>query len=159
MTTKTLIALIGLFATFCGAFAQPRIDEDLAVVAFRALRTNVSTNEIVQALGKGLWNTNKTAVAIAIAKPKASLIYVFLRQTSGKYLAVDVSDLEGANFGHLGIAGRAGYDRFETIPIQWLHRDDGLFEIMMRTRAWKGRQRYSTSGALVIKPDGTLLWQ
>jgi hypothetical protein len=84
---------------------------------------------------------------------------VFLRQTHGDYLAVDVSGMEGANFGYLGTTPRSGYDRFETTPLKWLHRDDGLFEIQMRTRAWRSGQRYTASGTLVIKPDGTCISQ
>ena len=158
MKRTILITLIGLFATVYVALAQPRIDDGLVVAARRALPQVISTNEIVRALGTGLWNSNKTAVAVAIARPKASLLFVFLRQTSGQYLAVDVSGMEGCNFGHLGTA-RAGYDRFETTPVQWWHRDDGLFEVQMRTRAWNQGQRYATSQTLVIKPDGTCLWQ
>jgi hypothetical protein len=44
-------------------------------------------------------------------------------------------------------------------PVEWLRRDDGLFQLVMRTRAWKAGQRFSVSEALVIKPDGTVLWR
>jgi hypothetical protein len=160
MTRKILISLIGLFATLCVALAEPRIDDGLVVAARKALPQNISTNEIIRALRTGLWNSNKTAVAIIIARPKASVLFVFLRQPDGKYLAVDVSGMEGCNFGYLGTS-REGYDRFETTPVEWLHREDGLFQVRMRTRAWKGRQRYTASGGgtCVIKPDGTTLWQ
>jgi hypothetical protein len=100
-----------------------------------------------------------TAVAISIARPKASLIFVFRRQNGGKHLAVDVSGTEGVNFANFGDARRAGYDRFETTPIKWLDRDDGLFQIVMRTRAWKSNGRYTVSEPLVIRADGTPLWR
>ncbi len=160
MTRAILITLIGLFAMVYMALAQPRVDDGLLAAARKALPQDISTNEMVRALGAGVWNSNKTAVAIAIARPKATLLFVFLRQTSGQYLAVDVSGMESCNFGYLGTA-RTGYDRFETVPVQWLPRDDGLFQVRMRTRAWKGGQRYTASGGgtLVIKPDGTTLWQ
>jgi hypothetical protein len=159
MTSAILISLIGLFTTVCVALARPPVDDGLLIAARKALPQNISTNEIVRALGTGLWNSNRTAVAIAIAKPKASVLFVFLRQPGAKYLAVDVSGMEGANFGYLGTAGRAGYDRFETTPLKWLHRDDALFQVQMRTRAWKLGQRYTAAGTLIIKPDGTCLWQ
>ena len=70
---------------------------------------------------------------------------------------IDVSGMEGANLGLIGPDRR--YDRVETTPLKWLHRDDGLFQIQMRTRAWKSGQRYTAAGTLVIKPDGTCVWQ
>ncbi len=156
MKRQILITVMLLFSTACIALAQPGIDDKLIGSARRAL-PQVSTNEILRALGHGLWNSNKTAVAIAIAKPKASVLFVFLRQTHGAYLAVDVSGMEGANIGVLGPDRH--YDRRETTPVKWCHRDDGLFEIQMRTRAWSSGLRYTMSGTLVIKPDGTCLWR
>jgi hypothetical protein len=110
-------------------------------------------------LGTGLWNSNRTAIAIGIPKPKASLVFVFLRQTGGKYLAADCSGVEGGNFGKLGIAGRAAYGRFETTPVEWLHRDDGMFQVVMRTRAWKSGKRYTVTEPLVVTADGTPLYR
>lgn len=160
MARSILINLCGLFSTVCVALAQPHVDDGLVIAARKALPQDISTNEIARALSTGLWNTNRTAVAIAIPKPKASVLFVFLRQPGGKYLAVDVSGMESCNFGYLGTR-REGYDRFETTPVEWLRREDGLFQVRMRTRAWKGRQRYTASGGgtCVIKPDGTTLWQ
>jgi hypothetical protein len=140
--------------------SQPKgtanIADRLIASAHRAL-PQVSTNEIARALDHGVWNSNQTAVAIAIAKPKASLLCVFLRQTGGDYLAADVSDIEGKNIGVIGPDRH--YDRRETTPVKWWHRDDGLFEIQMRTQAWSSGRRYTMSGRVVIKPDGTCLWQ
>ena len=131
----------------------------MLVAAGKVLRNPVTTNEIVRALETGLWNSNKTAIAIAVTRPKASLIFVFLRQRGGTYMAVDISGEEGANFGRLGNAGRVGYDRFQTTPIEWQHRDDGMFEVVIRTRAWKSGRRYTVSEPLIIRADGTPLWR
>jgi hypothetical protein len=130
----------------------------LLAAARKALPQDISTNEVVRALGTGLWNSNRTAIAIGIPKPKASLVFVFLRQTGGKYLAVDCSGVEGGNFGRLG-AGRAAYDRFETTPAEWLHRGDGMLQVVMRTRAWKSGKRYTVTEALVVTADGTPLYR
>jgi len=159
-TLRTLIGLLGLLATALVALAQPRIDDALIVAARKALPQDLSTHDIVRVLRGGLWTTNGTALAIALARPKASVLFVFLRQAAGQYLAVDVSGMEGCNFGFLGTR-REDYDRFETTPVEWLRRDDGLFQVRMRTRAWKGGQRYTASGGgtCVIRPDGTTIWQ
>lgn len=137
--------------------AEPHIDEALIVAALKALPRETSSNKVVQVLQTGLWNTNRTAVAVSFVKPKASVIVVFLRQPNGAYLATDASGVEDGNFGKLGIGGRAGYERFETVPVQWLRRDDQLFQVVMRTRAWKNGKRYTVSEPLIIKPDGTVL--
>lgn len=141
-------------------FAQVLVDSALFTNAQKALPVGVSTNEIAKALNAGLWNTNRTAVAISINRsPKPSLIFVFLKQADGRYIAGNVSGVETGNFGVLGSSGRSGYDRFETTPMEWLHREDGLFQITMRTRAWKSGQRYTVSEKLVIRKDGTPLYR
>jgi len=159
MTRAILIALVGWIATAGLVMAQPRIEVSLVVSARKALPQNISSNEILHALATGLWNSNRSAIAIGIPKPKASLVFVFLRQTDDNYLATDVSAVDGGNFGKLGTAGQAAYDRFETTPIEWLHRDDGLFQVVMRTRAWKSGKRYTVSEPLVIRADGTPLYR
>jgi len=156
MKCQRLFTVFVLFMAGWVALAQPAIEGKLMASAGRAL-PQFSTNEIGRAIGDGLWNSNRTAVAIAIPKPKASLLFVFFQQTHGDYLAVDVSGMEGANIGYLGPDRH--YDRVETTPLKWLHRDDGLFQIQMRTRAWSSGRWYTASGTLVIKPDGTRLWQ
>jgi len=70
-----------------------------------------------------------------------------------------VSGVEGGNLGVLGTGGRAAYERFETTPIEWLHRDDGRYMVVMRTRAWKGGRRYTVSENLLIAADGTPLYR
>jgi hypothetical protein len=156
MKRQILTTVILLFSTGWIALAQPGIEDSLIASARRAL-PQVSTNETLRALGHGLWNSNKTAVAIAFAKPKGSVLFVFLRQTNGDYLAVDVSDMEGKNIGVLGPDRH--YDRRETTPVKWWHREDGLFELQMRTRAWSSGLRYTMNGRVFIKPEGTCLWQ
>ena len=156
MKGQHLIAVFVLFMAGWLAIAQPAVEVKLMASAQRAL-PQISTNDIARAIGHGLWNSNRTAVAIAIPKPKASLLFVFLRQHHGDYLAVDVSGMEGANVGRLGPDRH--YDCVETAPLTWLHRSDGLFQIQMWTRAWSSGRRYTSSGTLAIKPDGTCLWQ
>ncbi len=157
LTIVTILLLASL--TVGASAADSHLDDALLLAARKALSKEVSTNDIGSALKSGLWNTNRTAIAVSFPRPKASVIFVFLRQTDGSYLAADASGVEGGNFGKLGIAGRAGYDRFETTPIRWLHREDGWFQVVMRTRAWKAGQRYTVSEPLLIKPDGTVLYR
>jgi hypothetical protein len=159
MPRVSLIILFALFAVATLFAGESRADDALFIAARKSLPQDITTNEMVRTLQAGLWNSNLTAVAISFPKPKASVIFIFLRQTNGTYLAVDASDVEGGNFGKLGIAGREDYDRFETTPIKWLYREDGWFQVVMRTRAWKAGKRYTVSEPLLIKPDGTVLWR
>lgn len=149
-----------LIFTCIASFAQSQAGSALVASARNALPPDLSTNAITKALDGGLWNSNRTALAISINRfPKPSVIYVFLRQTNGLFLASDVSGVEGGNFGVLGISGRNGYDRFETTPVEWLHRDDGRFQVVMRTRAWKAGRRYTVSEKLLIAANGTPLYR
>jgi hypothetical protein len=138
---------------------QFRPDDMLLSAARKALPREITMDEIIDGIQEGLWNSDRTAIAVSFSRPKASLIYVFIRQTEGAYIAAGVSAVEAGNFFKLGINGRSGYDRFETRPAQLLHRDNGLFQAEFRTRAWKGGQRYTVSEMLLIKPDGTVLWR
>ena len=114
--------------------------------------------EIARAIRQALWNTNRTAVAVSIAQPTASRLFVFIRQRGGSFQTVDISGVESGNFGKLG-RSRAEYTRFETVPVTWLPRDDGYLQVVVRTRAWRGRQRYTVSEPLVIRSDGTPVWR
>ncbi len=138
--------------------ADSRVDDALFLAARKALPQDISTNETARVLQAGLWNSNRTAVAVSFPKPKASVIFVFLRQTNGTYLAVDASGVEGGNFGKLG-RGRTDYDHFETTPVEWSYREDRWFQVVMRTRVWRAGQRYTVSEQLLIEPDGTVLYR
>ena len=129
------ITVIGMLTFACVALAQPRPDATLLAAARIALPRSISTSEISRALDLGLWNSNRTALAICFTNSKASTVFVFVKQKSGKYLAVDAS-IEGLGIGAIGIAGRSAYERLELTPVQWLHRDDGTFMVLMRRRKW-----------------------
>jgi hypothetical protein len=153
------VTLILLLAFVAGASAaESRIDPMLLATAQRAMSKGTGTNELVRALEAGLWNSNRTAVAISLKKPEASLVFVFLRQTNGTCLAADASGVEGANFGKFG-RPRTDYERFETTPTEWLPRKDGLFQVRMRTRAWRVGKRYTVWEDLVIRRDGYVIYR
>ena len=96
-----------------------------------------ATNQPIEVLRTGLWNSTRTALAVSIPQqyPKASVIFVFLRKRDGTYQTADVSKVEAGNFGKLGLLPRTAYEHFKTTPVEWLHRDDGLFQVRIRTTA------------------------
>jgi hypothetical protein len=137
MMFRAVLILFSLIAA--SATNVAKIDEALLATAQKVMPREILTNQLVKVLNAGLWNSNQTAIAISIYQPKASVVFVFLRQANGTYLAADASKVEEGNFGKLGRRPRTDYDRFETTPTEWLHRKDGLFQVLMRTRAWERR--------------------
>ena len=105
-----------------------------------------------------LWNADRTAAVTAIPGESGTLVTAFLKQQDGTFLEIDVSGVEGGNFGKLG-RPQAEYDRFETKPIEWLPRQDDLLQVKIQTQAWRAGQRYTVSEPLVLRRDGTVLWR
>lgn len=161
MNRLCFACLVLICLTLGSAGAEPRPEDTLLSAARQVLPRDLSTNALVRALPNGVWNSNRTALAISLPRPapQATVLLVFLRQTNGSFLATDASGVEGGNFGKLGTAGRRGYERFETTPMRWLPREDGFFQVLVRTRAWQKGKRYTVAEPLVIRPDGTVLYR
>jgi hypothetical protein len=159
MKSVVPLILFTMFVTAGAMAAEARVTETLLASARNVVPQDITTNELLRVLQAGLWNSNRTAVAVSFPRQNASVIFVFLQQTNGTYLAVNASGVEGGNLGVLGSRGRKDYDRFETTPVKWLYRDDGRFQVVMRTRAWRSGRRYTVSEPLLISPNGTVLWR
>jgi hypothetical protein len=159
MKSVVPLILFTMFVTAGAMAAEARVTETLLASARNVVPQDITTNELLRVLQAGLWNSNRTAVAVSFPRQNASVIFVFLQQTNGTYLAVNASGVEGGNLGVLGSRGRKDYDRFETTPVEWRHRDDGRFQVVMRTRAWRSGRRYTVSEPLLISPNGTVLWR
>jgi hypothetical protein len=124
-----------------------------------ATRFHLTPAEIQTAAQKAVWNEHRNAAAIALPRAQGVLAIVLLQQPGGDFLAVDVSPVEAANLGKLGLKGRRIYERVETTPLEWLPRKDGSFQIVFRTRAWSGGQRYTVTEPLIIASDGRVFWR
>ena len=161
MKSVVPLILFSIFVTASALAAEPRVPETLLASARNAFPQDITTNGMLRVLQAGLWNSNRTAFAVSFPRPrpKASVIFVFLQQTNDTYLAVDASGVEGGNLGVLGSRGRKDYERFETTPVKWLHRDDGRFQVVMRTRAWRAGKHYTVSENLLVSQGGTVLWR
>ena len=155
---KMISPLLGTLMLACVVFAQSPPDVSLLAVARTALPLSISTDEIRKAIDTGLWNSSRTAAAICFNKAKIPTAWVFIKQSSGRFLAVDVSK-DGLALGRIGLSPRSAYERLELTPVKWVDRDDGVLYIFVRTRAWKGGQRYTVSKPLLILQDGTILQQ
>ena len=102
-----------------------------------------------------LWSTDRSAAIAATPGQSATHVTAYLRQQDGSFLLVDLSNVESGNFGKLG-RPRSDYDRVETVPVEWIARQDGLLQVKSRTQAWRLGQRHTVWDALVIRPDGTV---
>ena len=105
-----------------------------------------------------LWNSDKSAAVASTSEASGTRVTAYLQQQDGTFLTVDLSAVESGNFGKLG-RRLADYDRFETRPIAWLPRQDGLFQVEIQTQAWLAGQRYTVSEPLIIRPDGSVIWR
>lgn len=111
---------------FTMSFAEQKPLDSALISAVRKLDLKdkgINAGQMIAALENGVWNPNRTAVAASVDNPDGTVIFVFLKQTGGTYLSVDVSQVEGANFGALGLRPRTDYERFETKPIEWRNAD------------------------------------
>ena len=124
-----------------------------------ALRTaKISREELSHASHVARWKSDKSAAVVAFHRRHGSLVLVLLRQPDGKFRVVDVSRVEDGNFSKLGFP-RSRAERFETSPVEWLPRDDGLLQVVVRTRAWQSGKQNTASEPLIIRPDETPLWR
>jgi hypothetical protein len=160
MSCVTLSILFALIVGIHSVAGESHPDDSLLAAAQKAMLGKIAANQSIRALDVGLWNSDRTAVAVSVPQqhPKDSVVFVFLRRPDGTYLATDVSSVETGNFGKLG-PPRTDCERFETTPVEWLHRDDGLFQVRIRTRAWRAGQRYTVYEPLIIRPDGAVLYR
>lgn len=140
------------------ASAQGAIDGALLSAARGAVPAEFSDSDLEDMLEAGLQNPDGTALAVVIPRAEASLVLVFLWRSDGNVQAVDASRVESANFGYFG-RPRTDYERYETQPIEWRQRDDGRFQVVIQTRAWRMDQRHTAAEALLIDADGTVLYR
>jgi hypothetical protein len=124
-----------------------------------ASKFHLTAGEIQIAAQTAVWNEPRNAAAITLPRQKGVLALVLLKQPGGDYLTVDVSQVEAANLGKLGLKGRRVYERIETTPLEWLSREDGHLQITFRTRAWSGGQRYTVTEPLLLTVNGKVSWR
>jgi len=116
-----------------------------------------------EALDEGLKgivrHPNGIDLAAGFKGDKGSFVVVFLRQASGSYLAVDVSQVEQRNIGVIG-PFRA-YRDVHTVPTEWLpDRANGAVQLWLQTRAWDMTgQRYLSREPLIISREGNPWWR
>lgn len=106
-----------------------------------------------------LWNGDRSAAVATSRDGERTRVIAYVKQADGTFLEIDLSQVEGRNLGSLGLRSAADYDRIETTAVEWLPRENGLLQVVVRTRAWHSGQRFTVLKPVVFRTDGVVLWQ
>jgi hypothetical protein len=124
----------------------------------------VSMAGLEAALTTALWHEASRSAAVAVPAEGRTFVAAFVNVGSGRYVAVDISDIEGRNIG--GIGPHREYVRRESAPVEWLawSPEPGTpatrLDLHVRTRVWDASgRRYTGTDALRFAADGTPLWR
>ena len=131
----------------------------MAALSYSAVAELADADLVAEAKEAGLWSHDKSFGAVSIAGISGTRVYVLLLQPSGEYVEIDVSRIEDGLFIKLGLAERAKYEKYETTPIEWHALEGGNMQLTVRLRAWRDGQRYTVTGPVVVRSDGSLIWQ
>ncbi len=110
--------------------------DELLSVSSRIVGDEVTDAELSNAIAAGLWNDQRTALAIAIPGPNRTLLIALVQQASGDFIAADISRIEGALFRTIGLADRTSYERYRTTPDHWRKAGDHGHLLVVRLEAW-----------------------
>lgn len=94
---------------------------------------------------KELWSEGKEAVAVCeMGEPNSC--YVVIGATK-----VDISQVENANIGKLGLRPKSAYDKVISFPSLWVKVRKPAYMVQVTTQAWFEGRRYTVSGPAYIK--------
>lgn len=129
----------------------------LIVILFSTFAA-VQTAGAQESSPNALCNFDKTACVSSVRGKAFTNLTASLKQADGSFVHVDISPAESGNFAKLG-SRRSQYNRFETKPVRWLTRQDGLLQVEIQTAAWRKGKRHVISELLVMRKDGKVLWR
>lgn len=94
-----------------------------------------------------LWSNNKEALAVCV-NGTINKCDIVIGSTQ-----VDVSKVEAANLGKLGLRPRKAYSKIINFPTKWLQAGNNEYLVNITTQAWFEGQRYTVTEPVYIK-DG-----
>jgi hypothetical protein len=131
---------------------------DAALSALVPMPTELARASIDEGLAHAVWNDKRTAVAVAVAHPRANFVAAFLQREVGDFVGVDISEVEGRIIGAIGPFRT--YVRRATVPTSWEEWGPGERVLRVSTTVWDtAGQRYRGGEALMFSPDGIPLWR
>jgi hypothetical protein len=119
----------------------------------------VTDQSLRRGVEEALSSSDRKAVAVAVQNRVHSFLVAFVRTASGQFVSADISRVEDGNFGKLGTDAHQ-FRRFETKPVRWILRDDGLYQVTIQTAAWRSdNKRMVAAEPLIINRDGLPLFR
>jgi hypothetical protein len=92
-----------------------------------------------------LWSNNKKALAVCM-NGGSNECYVAIGTTK-----IDITRVERANLGKLGIRPLKAYSKIVNFPSKWLQASNNEYMINITTQAWFEGQRYTVTEPVYIK--------
>jgi len=92
-----------------------------------------------------LWNAENSAVAFCVVEQE-SQCFIVAEET-----AINVSQVENANIGKLGITPKEKYEKVITFPTKWLQSNKNEYLVLFTTQAWLSGQRYTVKEPVFVK--------
>ena len=131
----------------------------LAITSAAHAADDSNINLVAEARASGLWTNDGTAAAVSIPMDNRTGVYVLLEREDGEYTIADISRIEDGLFTKLGLAKPVDYDRYETLPVEWIALEGGDLLLKVRLQAWRDGRRYTVSGPVIIRSDESVHWQ
>jgi len=154
---KIVLTIIIFFLISINTFSEQRENGLLSVVS-EALKNDKRIYDFNELISNGEWNADKTAIVIHIPDGLSSLLYVFLRQDDGTFIAVDLSYRVNNEMNYKLGRRRNYYDKYVQTPVVCNRQDGYAVGVGIRTQAWKNGQRYTVeSKPTRIKKNGERL--
>ena len=92
-----------------------------------------------------LWSNNKEAQAVCM-NGDSNKCYVAIGKSK-----IDITKVEGANLGKLGIRPRNAYSKIINFPSKWLQASNNEYMVNITTQAWFEGQRYTITELVYIR--------
>lgn len=159
MLLRLVITAITLSIASTAGHASDVSTEKLKLAVLGVVGSDYEAETVDAAVANGLWDESRQALAMAIPGEDHTGIFALMKQQSGEFAAVDVSIIEKGLFRKLGLADRSSYERYETVPVEWIPMANERQMLIVRLRAWKEGQRYTVTGPVVIEASGQVIWQ
>ncbi len=135
---KPLLILIAVF------FSSSAISSEPHTIQF-IMKHDALKGLDVKNLSEVLWNKEKTALAFCTKEIPTKCYVVDSAQV------VDVTALELANIGKLGLYSRQDYEKIISLPHKWLRTESDFYLVSFKTQAWRNGQRYTVKEPTLVK--------
>ncbi|WP_448549353.1 hypothetical protein [Thalassotalea fusca] len=135
---KPLLIIVALF--FCSSVISSEPD----TIQF-IMKHDVLKELDVRNLSEVIWNKEMTALAFC-TKEIPNKCYVV-----DSVQVADVTALESANLGKLGLYSRQDYQKIISFPHKWLRTEKDFYLVSFKTQAWRNGQRYTVKEPALVE--------